>query len=428
MFYIFLIFFMLIGLIFLGLPIFLATLITSLTFLVILKIPFSVAIIKVFGGIDSFSLMAIPFFILAGNIMMESKITEKIVGFSNSIVGQFKGGMGYVNIVSSMLFAGIQGSGAADASAIGSIMIPSMLKEGYDKDYAVAVTASSSTIGPIIPPSIAMILYAYYTSLSVGKLFLGGLVPGVLIGFGLMAVHAICYRIRKYNFSTTKFELRNFLETFSQSVFALIMPLIILFGIVFGVFTPTESGIIASLYGLVYGFCFSRELTLRKLPKIFIDSATTTAMVMIMITMAGVLGNILVRLNFQRRLIQFAVDNIGNPYMASLLIMVFLLILGCFLDPPILIAMFAAPALAAGTALGFDPIHFGVFIVITIQIGAITPPVGTFLFICSSIAKVPLEQSVRALMPFFLIILVITIMVLFVPQLSLGLNSIFFPQ
>jgi len=427
MFYVFLIFFMLISLIFLGLPVFLATLITSLTFLAILEIPFSVAIIKVFGGIDSFCLMAIPFFILAGNIMMESKITEKIVGFSNSIVGQFKGGMGHVNIVSSMLFAGIQGSGAADASAIGSVMIPSMLKQGYDKDYAVAVTASSSTIGPIIPPSIAMIMYAYYTELSVGKLFLGGLVPGVLIGFGLMAVHAIYYRVRKYDFSTTKFELRNFLKTFSQSVFALVMPLIILFGIVLGVFTPTESGIIASLYGLVYGFCISRELTLKKLPKILIDSATTTAVVMITITMAGVLGNILVRLNFQRRLIQFAVDSIGNPYMASLLIMMFLLILGCFLDPPVLIAMFAAPALAAGRTLGFDPIHFGVFIVITMQVGAITPPVGAFLFICSSIAKIPLEQSVRALMPFFLMILVITIMVLFIPQLSLGLNSIFFP-
>lgn len=426
MFYVFLIFFMLITLIFLGIPIFLATLITALTFLAVLEIPFSVAIIKVFGGIDSFSLMAIPFFILAGNIMMESKITDKIVGFSNSIVGQFKGSLGHVNIVSSMMFAGIQGSGAADASAIGSVMIPSMLEQGYDKDYAVAVTASSSTIGPIIPPSIAMIMYAYYTELSVGRLFLGGLVPGVLIGFGLMVVHAIYYRIRKYNFSTTSFELRNFLKTFSQSIYALIMPLIILFGIVLGVFTPTESGIIASLYGLVYGFCFSRELTLKKLPKILIDSATTTAVVMITIAMAGVLGNILVRLNFQRILIQFALNSIGNPYLASLLIMFFLLVLGCFLDPPVLIAMFAAPVLAAGTSLGFDPIHFGVFIVITMQLGAITPPVGAFLFICTSIARIPLEKSVRVLMPFFLMILVITIMVLFIPWLSLGLNSIFF--
>ena len=426
MFYVFLIFFMLIFLIFLGIPIFLATLITALTFLAVLEIPFSVAIIKVFGGIDSFSLMAIPFFILAGNIMMESKITDKIVGFSNSIVGQFKGSLGHVNIVSSMMFAGIQGSGAADASAIGSVMIPSMLEQGYDKDYAVAVTASSSTIGPIIPPSIAMIMYAYYTELSVGRLFLGGLVPGVLIGFGLMVVHAIYYRIRKYNFSTTSFELRNFLKTFSQSIYALIMPLIILFGIVFGVFTPTESGIIASIYGLVYGFCFSRELTLKKLPKILIDSATTTAVVMITIAMAGVLGNILVRLNFQRILIQFALNSIGDPYLASLLIMFFLLVLGCFLDPPVLIAMFAAPVLAAGTSLGFDPIHFGVFIVITMQLGAITPPVGAFLFICTSIARIPLEKSVRVLIPFFLMILVITIMVLFIPWLSLGLNSIFF--
>jgi tripartite ATP-independent transporter DctM subunit len=166
---------MLIALIFAGVPVFMATLLTSMTFMVALDLPFSIIVIRVFGGIDSFSLMAIPFFILAGNIMMEAKITEKIVGFANAMVGQFKGGLGHVNIVSSMLFAGIQGSGAADASAIGSVLIPSMTTQGYDKDYAVAVTASSAVIGPIIPPSIAMIMYAYYTDLSVGRLFLGGL-------------------------------------------------------------------------------------------------------------------------------------------------------------------------------------------------------------------------------------------------------------
>ncbi|MGD9941342.1 MAG: TRAP transporter large permease [Clostridia bacterium] len=426
MLYVALIFLMLIALIFAGVPVFMATLLTSMTFMVALDLPFSIIVIRVFGGIDSFSLMAIPFFILAGNIMMEAKITDKIVGFANAMVGQFKGGLGHVNIVSSMLFAGIQGSGAADASAIGGVLIPSMTKQGYDKDYAVAVTASSAVIGPIIPPSIAMIMYAYYTDLSVGRLFLGGLVPGLLVGFGLMAVHAIYYRIRKYDIPTRPFEWLYLFDTLKGSVLALVMPLIILMGIVFGVFTPTESGIIASVYGLLYGFLFSRELTFRKLPKIIVDSAVMTASVMITIAMAGVLGNILVRLHFQSTIIEFAVDSVGNRYLASLLIMFFLLVLGCFLDPPVLIAMFAAPVLAAGRAMGFDPIHYGVCMVITMQLGAITPPVGAFLFISSCIAEIPLEKAVKALMPFFLVILVVTILVLFFPPLTIGLSSVFF--
>jgi tripartite ATP-independent transporter DctM subunit len=426
MLYVALIFVMLIGLIFAGVPVFLASLLTSIVAMIALELPFSIIIIRVFGGIDSFSLMAIPFFILAGNIMMEAKITDKIVGFSNAMVGQFRGGLGHVNIVSSMLFAGIQGSGAADASAIGSVLIPSMTKQGYDKDYAVAVTTSSSAIGPIIPPSIAMIMYAYYTELSVGRLFLGGLIPGILVGLGLMMVHAVFYRIRKYDFPTTPFSAKYLLKTMAQSSLALIMPFIILFGIVFGVFTPTESGIIACLYGLLYGFLFSRELSIKKMPKILIDSATMTAVVMITIAMAGILGNILVRLHFQNTIIRFAVDSIGNRYLASLLIMLFLLILGCFLDPPVLIAMFAAPVLAAGTAMGFDPIHFGVFMVIAMQLGAITPPVGAFLFISSCIAEIPLEQSIKALMPFFIVMLLVTILVLFIPQLTIGLGAFFF--
>jgi tripartite ATP-independent transporter DctM subunit len=425
--YVVLIFVMLIALIFAGLPVFLATLLTSLVFMLILHIPFSVVIIKIFGGIDSFCLMAIPFFILAGNIMTESKITDRIVSFANAVVGQFKGGLGHVNILSSMVFAGIQGSGAADASAIGSVMIPSMVKQGYDSDYAVAVTASSSMIGPIIPPSIAMIMYAYYTELSVGKLFLGGLAPGVLVGLGLMTVHSLYYRIRKYNLPATKFGIKNLVVTAARSVGALIMPMIILFGIVFGVFTPTESGIAASVYGLFYGFVISRKLTLRKLPKILIDSAVTTAVVMISIAMAGVLSNILVRLNFQNVLVQFAVEGIGDRYLASLVLMLLLLVLGCFIDVPVLIAMFSSALLAAGTAMGFEPIHFGVFMVITMQLGAITPPVGAFLFISCSIGKIPLEKSVKVMMPFFIVILIVTILVLFIPQLSLAVNSLFYP-
>jgi C4-dicarboxylate transporter DctM subunit len=422
-----LVFLVLILFIFLGFPVFIATILTSLVFIVAMDIPFTVVIIRIFGGIDSFALMAIPFFITAGNIMMETGITDRIVAFANSLVGQFKGGLGHVNIVSSMLFAGIQGSGAADASAIGSVLIPAMEKQGYDKDYAVAVTASSATIGPIIPPSIAMLMYSYYTELSVGKLFIGGFIPGVLIGLGLMAVHAIYYRIRGYNIPVTRFSVQRVLKEGLASLGALIMPLIILFGIVFGIVTPTESGIAATVYGLFYGFFISKKLTWRKIPRILIASATTTAVVMITLSMAGVLSNVLVRMNFQRTVVELVVHTIQDKYLASLLITLILLIIGCFVDPAVMIPMFASTLMAAGTAMGFDPIHFGVFMVIVMQIGAITPPVGTFLFISCSIAKIPLEDSVKAMIPFTLVIIGVTILVLFIPSMSLALNRVFFP-
>lgn len=421
-----LVFLVLIIFILLGFPIFMATIITSVIFIFALDIPFSVVIIKLFGSIDSFALMAIPFFIFAGNVMMEAKITDKIVSFSNAIVGQFKGGLAHVNIAASMFFAGIQGSGAADASAIGSVMIPAMTKQGYDADYAVAVTASSSMIGPIIPPSIAMIMYSYYTELSVAKLFLGGLVPGIIIGIALMIINSIYYRIRKYDIPTTKFSMKVFFHEAKRAIGALIMPLIIVIGIVGGVFTPTESGIAASLYGLVYGFVISRKLTFGKLPKIIIDSASTTAMVMITIAAAGVLSNVLVRLNFQNEVIRLAVHGFNNPYLATLFLMLVLLLLGCFLDPTVLIAMFATSMLAAGTALGFDPIHYGVLMVITMQLGAITPPVGTFLFISCSIANIPLEKSAKPLMPFFLAEVIVTVSILFFPWLATGINNLIF--
>ncbi len=422
-----LVFLVLILFIFMGFPVFIATILTSLVFIVALDIPFSVVIIRIFGGIDSFALMAIPFFITAGNIMMETGITDRIVAFANSLVGQFKGGLGHVNIVSSMLFAGIQGSGAADASAIGSVLIPAMEKQGYEKDYAVAVTASSATIGPIIPPSIAMLMYSYYTELSVGKLFIGGFIPGVLIGLGLMGVHAIYYRIRGYQIPVTAFSLKRVWKEGLGSLGALVMPLIILFGIVFGIVTPTESGIAATVYGLFYGFFISRKLTWKKIPRILINSATTTAVVMITLSMAGVLSNVLVRMNFQRNVVELVVHTIQNPYLASLLIMLILLIIGCFVDPAVMIPMFASTLMAAGTAMGFDPIHFGVFMVIVMQIGAITPPVGTFLFISCSIAKIPLEDSVKVMIPFTLVIIGVAILVLFIPPMSTALNRLFFP-
>jgi tripartite ATP-independent transporter DctM subunit len=424
--YVALLFGLLILLIFFGLPIYLAMCISSLVLVWLLDYPLSLVIIKIFGGIDSFSLMAIPFFILAGNIMMESKITDRIVSFSDALVGRFKGGLGHVNILSSMFFAGIQGSGVADASAVGMVMIPPMVKQGYDKDYAVAVTASSSAIGPIIPPSIAMILFAYYTELSVGKLFLGGLIPGILIGVGLMGMNALMFRRRGYQFTSPQHTLSEIFMTGLRSAGALIMPLIIILGITSGIFTPTESGIAATVYGLIYGLLISRQLKLRRLPKVIIDSANTTAVVMIILAMAGIFSNILTRLHFQELLIQHVILAIPDKYLATLTIMGLLILLGLFLDPAVLIVMFASTVYAAGNVLGFDPIHFGVLMVITMLMGAITPPVGSMLFISCSIANIKLEESIRILIPFLLVMLSVALAVLFIPGLALWVNHLVF--
>jgi len=426
MVFVLLLFLLLISLIFLGFPIFMAILISSVLIIFALDIPLSLVVIKIFGGIDSFSLMAIPFFILAGNIMMESQITDQIVDFSDALVGRFRGGLGHVNILSSMIFAGIQGSGVADASAIGSVMIPTMIKQGYDPDYAVAITCSSSTIGPIIPPSIAMIMFAYYTELSVGRLFLGGLIPGVIVGAGLMIVNALMFRARGYTFVREKRSIKDIFITAYRSVGALIMPLIIIFGIVGGIFTPTESGIAAAVYGLFYGLLISKQLKWKNLPKVFIVSAKATASVMIIIAMAGIFSNILTRLQFQQIIINKVILSIPNPYFATLTVMAILIALGLFIDPSVLIVMFASTVSAVGNVLGFDPIHYGVLMVITMLMGAITPPVGSMLFISCSIAGIPLEKSVRILLPFILVLFVVALAVLFVPGLTLWVNQLIF--
>ncbi len=421
-----LIFLVLLAFIFLGFPIFMSLLITGIIFLVAGGNSMELTIIKMFGSIDSLSLLAIPFFVTAGNIIMRAKITDKLVNFADSAVGWMKGGLGHVNVLSSMIFGGIQGSGCADAAAIGGMLIPAMEKQGYDKDYAVAVTAGSSMISPIIPPSIAMILYAYYTEVPIGRMFMGGLVPGIIIGIMQMGVVYMEYRWRKYNIPQTRFSVKNLLKTAWKSIGALIMPLIILSGIVFGIVTPTESGVLAILYGLFYGFVISKTLTIKDIPGIITDSAITTAVVYMTIAGAGVLSNVLVRLHFQVEVQAFAINTLGSPALVILFLFVVFIILGMFLDPTVIIAMFAPTVLVIGNAFGFDPIHFGVIMVIIMQLGAITPPVGTFLFISCGVAKLPMEKSIKPLLPYIGTIVIAMILALVFPQIVTWLPNLIY--
>jgi len=424
MWQVFWVFAVLLVLIFTGLPVYLALLLTSVVFMVGMDLPLNLLVIKMFGGVNSFSLMAIPFFIIAGNIMAKADITDKIIDLSDSLVGQFKGGLGHVNILASMFFGGIQGSGIADASAIGGMLIPAMEKQGYDKDYAVAVTAGSSMLSPIIPPSIAMILYSYYTEIPVSRLFLGGIVPGVMIALLQMGVNRFMYSKRKYQIPTHAFSLKKLFVSFTRSLGALMMPIIIIVGIVTGIVTATEAGVIAIGYGLIYGFWISKKLKIKDMPEILISSGHTTAIVMITIAAAAVLSNVLVRMRFQNEVMSFVVTTIGNPISGTLFLMVVIFILGMFLDPTVLIAMLAPTVLAIGNAFGFDAIHYGVVMVILMQVGAITPPVGSFLFVSCGVANLPIDKAVKPLIPFIGTVLVVILLSFFIPSIVTMLPKI----
>ena len=373
-----------------------------------------------FSGVDSFALMAIPFFILAGNLMEEAGITKRIVDFANIVVGRMPGGLGQVNIAGSMVLSGISGSGVSDAAAIGSLTIPPMLRQGYHKDFAVCVTACAASMGPIIPPSIAMILYCYYTNVSVGAMFVGGAVPGVLIGLGLMALTYYVSVRRGYVFKSAPPSFADVILATRRASIALMMPFVIIGGIISGVFTATESGVIAVVYALTYGLLISRTISIRRLAPILLEAAVLTSVVLFIVACSTIFGNVLSRVGFQSFVVgSFAL--IDHDVMRILAIMAVLLLLGLFIDPVVLILMFAVPLAAVGAEMGYHPIHFGVWFIIVTLYGAVTPPVGTILYVAMSIANAKVDEVVGLLVPYMAVLILVAILVLFIPELTLWL-------
>ncbi len=410
----------LIALMILGFPMVFAIAIPAFLATLYLGVPPVSLITMMFSGVDSFALMAIPFFILAGSLMEEAGITRRIVDFANILVGRMPGGLGQVNIAGSMVLSGISGSGVADAAAVGSLTIPPMLRQGYHKDFAVCVTACAASMGPIIPPSIAMILYCYYTNVSVGAMFVGGAVPGVLIGLGLMALTYYVSVRRGYVFESARPTFADVLLATRRASIALIMPFVIIGGIVSGVFTATESGVIAVVYALTYGLFISRAISLRRLAPILLEAAVLTSVVLFIVACSTIFGNVLSRVGFQSIIVgTFAL--IDQPTMQILAIMALLLLLGLFIDPVVLILMFAVPLAAIGAKLGYHPIHFGVWFVVVTLYGAVTPPVGTILYVAMSIANAKVDEVVQLLVPYMAVLVVVALLVLFIPELTLWL-------
>lgn len=386
------------------------------TIFLTMDLPLEIIVQRFFVTFDSFTMMAIPLFMLAGSLMNGSGISERIITLADRAVGHIRGGLAQGNILASMLFAGISGSAAADASGLGSVLIPAMRKRGYDDDFSVVVTAASSTIGPIIPPSIMFILFASIASLSVGQLFIAGLLPGVIVGVSQMITTYFIAKRRNYPISP-KPTLREFFSALVNTLDALVMPIIIVGGVLSGIFTATESGAVAVLYALIVGIA-RKELTLKKLWDAIYDAAITTGSMMLIIASASIFSWILTIDQFPLRVVNLMMSISTNKVVVTFLILVLLLIVGMFIDGTSALIILVPILFPLAASYGFDPIHFGTFMVVSLLIGGITPPVGILLYICCGVAKIEVKDTFRMLTPYLITYLIVAMLIGLVPQFS----------
>lgn len=387
-------------------------------------VPLTVIPLKMYAGIDVFVLLSIPGFILAGNLMNHCGMTDRIIRFCNHLLGHIRGGLGLANIGASMIFAGISGTAVADTASIGSVMIPAMKKEGYEADFSCAVTASSSTVGPIIPPSLPLIIAGSLTGLSIGKLFLAGAVPGLLLAVGLMLT-SYAISVKRKHPKRARSSARDIGRGFIDAFWALMMTFLILFGIIGGVFTPTEASIVAVLYALFVGLFFYRTIGLRDIKNIVVESAGTTASLMVLVGFANIFGWILVSEQVPQQLADSLLGFTSNKIVLLLLINLLLLFVGSFMETIASLLILYPILLKVAMAAGVDPIQFSIIAVLNLIIGLNTPPVGVCLFVASGIGNVSIEKIARAGLPFLAVSLLVLALVTYVPQISLFLPGLF---
>ncbi|SEA76249.1 C4-dicarboxylate transporter, DctM subunit [Thalassobacillus cyri] len=386
-------------------------------------IPLQFLMKELVTSVDSFPIMAVPFFILAGEIMGKGGISERLFKFANALVGNKTGGFAMATIITCMFFAAISGSGPATVAAIGGIMIPAMVKQGYDKKFATATVAAAGSIGVIIPPSIPMVIYGVVGGASIGDMFIAGIIPGLIVGFAMMLWAYIYSRKNNYKGSDEKTSFRYIWETFWDAKWALVIPVIILGGIYGGIFTPTEAAVIAVVYGIIAGLLLYRELALKDLPKLFIDSSLTTATILIIVGTATAFGRLLTIEQIPTQVANMMLAISESEIVIILLITVLLLLVGCFMDTLAAIIILTPILLPIGINLGYDPIHFGIIMVVNLAIGFITPPLGVNLFVGSGISGLSIEALSKAIIPYFLAMLFSLLMITFIPELSLWLIS-----
>ena len=409
----------------LGCPIAFAMVLSSLFYILLVgHIDYVIIPQRLSGGLDSFPLLAIPLFLLAGTLMNEFGITERIFVLAQALVGHITGGLGHVNVLASMIFAGMSGSAIADAGGLGAIEMEAMNKAGYRRDFSAAITASSSIIGPIIPPSISMVIYGVIASVSISKLFAGGLIPGVLMGVSLMIV--IYYRARSGKETcpiTSRSSLKAIIKGVQVSFLPLLAPGIIVGGILLGIFTPTEAGGVAVVYTVILGIYY-REITVPGLIAAFKKTFLSTATVLFLIAGGSVFAWLIALAKLPEHFAELLFTISSNKYVILLMINIFLLIQGFFMSATAGVVIVAPMLLQVGQTIGVDPIHLGVFLIINLMIGIITPPVGMVLFTVSEVAEIKVEAVIRAVFPFYFPLVITLLAVTYFPQLVMFLPSL----
>lgn len=377
---------------------------------------------RMFSGSSSFVLMAIPFFVLAGNLMSYGGVTKRIIAFTQAIVGNIRGGLGVVNVGSSMLFGGISGSANADVAALGTALIPEMVNEGYDLEFSTAITVTSATVGPIIPPSISLVIYGSLANVSIGALFLGGIIPGILIGIFLIVLVMIKASISNYP-RTGNFSFRIIRKTFKDALLALGMPLLIVGGILSGAFTPTEASAIAVVYAFVVGCFIFKGFKLKDLFGIIVKSVVVSASILIIIAFTSVIGWIIAEVRIPQLLGEWLLSITDNKYLILIFINLILLLMGTTLDPSAGLILFTPILIPIAKLVGINPIHLGVIMVLNLTIGLTTPPVGTCLYIGSTISKLPVQKLFVAMIPYLISNIIVLLLITYIPQLVLFLAT-----
>jgi tripartite ATP-independent transporter DctM subunit len=412
------------ALICLGLPVFASMGVTCLIYAFLFHIPLMVLAQSCVAGLGSYDLLALPFFLLAGHLMNVGGMTARLLDFSTALIGHVRGGLSHVNIIAAMVFSGVSGSAVADASAIGSVLIPAMKKQGYSPSYAAAVTAASSSIGPIIPPSIPLVIFGLLTGASIGKLFLGGAVPGIMMGVYLLLASFIISRRRGYP-ANPKASLKQVLRTSKHALAAMVMPVIIIGGISSGIVTPTESGAVAVAYALLFGLLLYKEIRLKELFPIFCRSMLETSIVLIIVAVSGLFVWIIANMGLGAALVRLFMSVSTNKWMILILLNVFLLLWGTVLDPLTAMFVLIPVFLPLVNKAGIDLIHFGVVVVINLGLALVTPPVGGVLFLTTAMAQAEFEIVVKEMMPYLVALILVLITCIFLPDLVLWLPGIF---
>ena len=408
--------FSLFGFIFCNIPIAFALVLTAVVMMMLTgDVSAGLLARNMIRGIDSFTLLAIPFFMLAGEIMNEGGISMRIVQFARSLIGHVSGGLGYVGVIASMIFSGVSGSAVADTSAIGSTILPVMEKEGYDKRKSTALICAAGCIGPIIPPSIPMILFGVIGGVSIVKLFVGGIIPGILIGVGLMFVWYL--HARKNNYATDgEFQWANVRSSAKSASWALLLPVIIMGGILSGICTPTEAAVVAVVYAFIVSLFIYKELDLRRMPGILVKAGKSTAIVLLVVGTATSAAYLITTAHIPEMLTATLLGMSNNVYVIMLLINILLLMVGCVMDLTPALLVLAPILLPIVESFGLDPVYFGVVMTVNLCIGLITPPVGVVLYVGCGLSKLAIGDLVRPILDMIAVMIAVLILITYVPS------------